>query len=217
MSALLKPYDTAGMVVLDAVFPHTSYIRNNGDGTFNVTPLPKMVQVAPINGMVVADFNNDGDADVLMIGNDYGNEVFSGRHDACRGIMLAGDGLGSFQYYAPGESGFSVEGDGKALARIRSVAGDRIIATQNADSLRVFQPTMPRKDVKDFLPMPTDSRAELLFNDGKKEKIEFHYGSGYLSQSTRSIGIPSTVKQIIVYDYSGKSRVIDFSGLAHAH
>lgn len=214
MDALLKPYDTTGMVVLDAVYPYTSFIRNNGDGTFDVTPLPRMVQVAPINGIVVADFTGDGHADVLMTGNDYGNEVFSGRHDACRGILLTGNGLGDFQYRAPGESGFPVEGDGKALARIRSVAGDRIIATQNADSLRVFQLTSPRKDLKDFVPLPADSRAELLYTDGKKEKIEFYYGSGYLSQSTRSIGIPAGVKQITVIDHSGKSRVIDFSGLA---
>ena len=31
-----------------------------------------------------------------MIGNDYGNEVFSGRYDAGTGIVLLGDGSGEF-------------------------------------------------------------------------------------------------------------------------
>ena len=216
METLLKPYDTTGMMLLQATFPFTSFIRNNGNGTFEVKPLPRLAQVAPINGMVVLDANNDGNMDVLMTGNDYGNEVFSGRYDACRGILLAGDGNGNFTYEPPGVSGFLVEGDGKALAHIRSVKGDLFIATQNADSLRVFELTEQRATAKDFMPLATDSRAEFLYNDGKKEKLEFYHGSGYLSQSTRSVAIPADVKQVTIFDYSGKSRVLDFSGLAQA-
>ena len=38
------------------------------------------------------------------------------------------------------KSGFKVNGDAKAVAKLRSVLGDElIIATQNRDSLRVFR------------------------------------------------------------------------------
>jgi hypothetical protein len=203
------------MVVLDAVFPNTSVLRNNGNGTFEVSGLPRLVQVAPINGMVVTDANHDGHADVLMTGNDYGNEVFSGRYDACRGIILLGDGSGNFKYTAPSESGFLVDGDGKALARIQSVKGELIVATQNADSIRVFT-FVNSAETKTFKPLPSDSRAELAFTDGRKRHVEFYHGSGYLSQSSRSLEIPAGVNRIKVFDYSGKSRVIDFSDLAQA-
>jgi hypothetical protein len=59
-----------------------------------------------------------------------------------------------------------------------------------------------------------DSYAELHYEDGKKEKVEFYYGSGYLSQSTRSITVPSTVRTIKIYDYSGNQRNLEYSHLA---
>lgn len=213
MAELLKPYDTTGMLVKEAVYALTSYISNNGDGTFEVKPLPTWVQVAPINGMVVLDANHDGNPDILMTGNDYGNEVFSGRYDACTGILLIGDGNGNFTYESGTSSGFLVEGDGKALARISTNTGELIIATQNVDSLRVFRPAAGLTG-KTFAPMANDFRADLVLANGKKQKIEFYHGSGYLSQSTRTVNIPEGAREMIVYDYSGKSRKIDFSALA---
>jgi hypothetical protein len=214
MRDLLSPYDTSGMLLLEAVYPFTSYIQNNGDGTYNMKPLSKMVQIAPINGMVVLDVNDDGNLDVLMTGNDYGNEVFSGRYDACTGIVMLGDGQGNFSHTSSTETGFFVDGDGKALARIKSVYGELIIATQNSDSLRIFNRSGKSSGAKDFMPLQADSRADLLFTDGKIERIEFYHGSGYLSQSTRSVKIPRGVKQMVVQDFAGKRRVIDFDGLA---
>lgn len=215
MEDLLAPYDTTGMKVLQAEHPYTTYFDNKGDGTFEARPLMTMTQVGPVNGMTVMDINGDGNLDVLMIGNDYGNEVFSGRYDAIKGIALLGDGTGNFEYSSGPACGFLVEGDGKALARIMTGSGAMVIATQNADSLRIFKPLTPAPGIKEFMPMATDSRAEFVFSNGEKQKIEFFHGSGYLSQSTRSVSVPSDVKEMIVYDFSGNSRVIDFSALAH--
>jgi hypothetical protein len=127
--------------------------------------------------------------------------------------VLLGDGRGNFEYKSGVETGFLVAGDGKALAKLNSGAGELIIATQNADSLRIFKPVGEISDWKTFKPLPTDSRADLLFNDGKKEALEFYHGSGYLSQSTRSINIPANVRELKVFDFSGKSRVINFQEL----
>ncbi|MDQ2657723.1 MAG: VCBS repeat-containing protein, partial [Bacteroidota bacterium] len=207
MKALLSPYDTTGMLVLEAVYPSTSFIRNNGDGTFAISPLQVEVQVAPVNGMIVEDINGDSHLDVLMIGNDYGNEVFAGRYDAGTGVALFGDGKGGFTVHSSVETGFTVDGDGKALATLRTPQGDLFIATQNADSLRLFTKNNPSDDAKDFMPLATDFRAELAFSNGARQKIEFYHGSGYLSQSTRSVKIPSQATELIVFDYSGKSRV----------
>ena len=215
MKALLQPYDTSAMLVKEVVFPFTSIIRNNGNGTFQVSALPAWVQTAPVNGIVVTDANNDQKLDIVMTGNDYGNEVFAGRYDACAGIVLLGDGAGRFRYAPATESGFIVDGDGKALAKLRSASEEVIIATQNADSVKVFRTTSDATGRKHFTPSMTEFKADLLFNDGRKQKIEFYHGSGYLSQSSRSMTIPEGVKKIIVYDHAGRSRELDFSGLAH--
>jgi hypothetical protein len=214
MQELLQKHDTAGMLILEANYSQTSYFENLGNGKFSIKPLPKLVQVAPINGLVVIDVNQDGHLDVIMTGNDYGNEVFSGRYDACTGIVLLGDGKGNFEYENSLSSGFLVDGDAKALGKLNGINGELFIATQNADSLRIFELKKKTVGTREFIPLITDSWAELFFPDGKKEKVEFYYGSGYLSQSTRSIMIPAKVKEMKVYDFSGKSRIVDFHGLA---
>src|SRR5690606_21014758 len=105
MTSLLKPYDTTGMQILTSVHSETSYFENNGDGTFKVRSLPTLVQIAPVNGIIVTDVDGDGNHDLLMTGNDYGNEVFSGRFDACMGHVLLGDGSGNFTYRSGTSSG----------------------------------------------------------------------------------------------------------------
>ena len=78
-----------------------------GNGTFEVQALPIEAQIAPVNGMVSQDVNNDGFLDVILIGNDYGNEIFTGRLDAQTGLVLIGDGNGNFKSLAYSNSAVS--------------------------------------------------------------------------------------------------------------
>lgn len=218
MAALLKPYDTTGMLVMKMNWSASAYVENLGNGKFRITALPKQAQVAPVNGIVVTDVNLDGNPDALLVGNDYGNEVFSGRFDAFDGLVLLGDGRGNFKPMSALESGFSVRGDGKALAQLRSVAhGSLFIATQNNDSLRMFRFSGKPDELSIFNPASRDSWALLEHRDGSKQKIEFHYGAGYLAQSTRTVRIERGVERIVVYDYQGKSRTIRFEELAKSN
>jgi hypothetical protein len=176
-----------------------------------------MAQVSPVNGITTGDLNGDGNLDVVMIGNDYGNEVFSGRYDAGTGLVLLGRGTGEFDVLPSCKSGFKVDGDAKALVRLKS-AGNRelLVATQNLDSLRIFTDSSDPLKQRFFQPSSFDSWAMLEHNDGKKERVEFYYGSGYLSQSTRSVRIPHSVTGIIVYDFRGGERSVDLNQLAFA-
>lgn len=38
-------------------------------------PLPVDAQLAPVNGILTMDVNGDSWTDVLLVGNDFGNEV----------------------------------------------------------------------------------------------------------------------------------------------
>ncbi|HEY4654835.1 MAG TPA: VCBS repeat-containing protein [Cyclobacteriaceae bacterium] len=209
MKALLKPYDVTGMQVFTVNYAHSSYVENKGEGRFAMNPLPARAQFSPINGMVAVDVNGDGNLDVLAIGNDYGNEVFSGRFDAGEGIVLLGDGGGTFSAVPSRRSGFLVGGDAKALARIQGPAEELFVATQNLDSLRIFRRAEATRVNRVFNPRPDDSWADLSHEDGRRERIEFYYGSGYLSQSTRRITIPEGITQMVVHDFSGKARTVE--------
>ena len=206
LETLFSPDDLKGALMLFANHMESSYIENLGKGKFQMKNLPTPVQVSPVNGMITDDVNGDGNLDVILVGNDYGNEVFTGRYDAFTGLILAGDGKGSFEVMPSSKTGFYVSGDAKALARLSGKNGQFYLATQNNDSLKVF--SINTVEEKIFKPEPLDSWAEFLYTSGEKQRVEFYYGAGYLSQSTRSVRIPKNVKEIIVHDSKGQTRKV---------
>ncbi|PLK43436.1 hypothetical protein [Emticicia sp. TH156] len=56
--------------------------------------------------------------------------------------------------------------------------------------------------------LPSETAALLTLKNGKVRKEEAAYGSSFLSQSSRSVIIPSDVSQVEILDNSGKKRVI---------
>lgn len=208
LEELLKPYDREGMMTFTVNYSSSSYIQNNGDGTFSIRALPLPVQVAPMNGMVASDVNGDGHLDIVAVGNDFGNEVFSGRYDAFEGVVLLGDGKGSFTHCAARESGFLVPGDAKALVRLHSPTGELFIATQNLDSLRMFRRSDAMNMTRIFYPGPGDWSVEITYEDGTHERVELYYGAGYLSQSSRVVVVPDAVLQMTIRDYAGQARTL---------
>src|SRR3546814_7819660 len=111
------------------------YVENLGNNQFKLSDLSAMAQVAPVKGMVTEDVNTDGLPDIVLIGNDYGNEVFAGRYDAFNGLIMLGDGKGKFTPQTSAATGFYVPGDGKALVKISLKETDVFVASQNKDSL----------------------------------------------------------------------------------
>ena len=116
-------------------------MENLGNGSFKYIPLPTETQVSPINGMVKLDYNNDQKEDILLVGNNYGNEVFIGRYDAFNGGLLKNNGKGKYEFIPTSESGILVPGDAKSIITVNSAKSDYpyFIASQNRDSIRVFQ------------------------------------------------------------------------------
>jgi hypothetical protein len=214
MKELIAPYDTVGMLVLQANHPMTSYIENLGAGKFKMKALPYTVQCAPVNGMSTDDFNNDGNLDVMLIGNDFGNEIISGRYDALNGLILLGNGKGDFDALTTLESGFVVPGDAKALARLHGQQEDYYIATQNRDSLKVYtKKVYDKAGAIRFRPLESDVWAHLVYKDGQTEKVEFYHSAGYLTQSSRSFFVPDGVEKMVIYSCFGSSREVDMESL----
>lgn len=207
MDELLNEEDRAGALVLKANRMASVYVENTGNNLFTLSDLPTRAQVAPVNGMVTDDVNADGLPDIVLIGNDYGNEVFAGRYDAFNGLVLLGDGSGSFSPRTAVETGFYVPRDGKALVKLSLQNEDLFVASQNKDSVQVFSQQSQR--MEKFVPEKLDVKVELKHSDGKKQTIELYYGAGYLSQSTRTISIPAGVREMTVYDSRGESRKIN--------
>ena len=117
----------------------SSILQNNGGLEFVVKPLPISCQMAQINAMLVDDYDEDGNLDVLIAGNDFQAEPQFGRYDALNGIFLRGDGKGNFKDLRSSESGFHIPGQSNQLTKMKTNEGQTLIlAGQNNDSLKIF-------------------------------------------------------------------------------
>jgi enediyne biosynthesis protein E4 len=187
----------------------SSYIENLGDGDFRMTALPLQMQFAPVFGMVAGDYNNDGNMDILAVGNSYSPEVTSGRDDASIGWYLQGDGKGGFQFVDATESGFVADNDSKGMANLVLPGGrELLIVGNNSGRLRTY---LSKARWKSFAPRRTDVYALVTKSDGSTYKHEFYYGSTYLSQGSRALKVSDDVVSIKVFDGNGKGREIDIS------
>jgi hypothetical protein len=175
-------------MILKSTMFTSAYIQNNGNNQFEIKPLPTEAQFSPMFGTLVADVDEDGNLDVLAVGNSYASEVLTGYYDAGIGNFLRGDGQGNFKAVPVNQSGFFVDGDAKAMAKLISHEGHELfLVTQNRSDLKVFsKPGRPEvTHVVRFGPL--DESAHIELTNGKRRKEEVYLGSGYLSTSSRAI------------------------------
>jgi len=179
---------------------------NDGTGKFKMQSMPELAQVSNVNGMVVDDFNADGNFDVVLCGNDYGTEISVGRYDALNGLLLKGDGKGGFNVLTIAETGVYIPGNAKAMVKILSANNSyNIVASQNRDKLRIARLNAAHEIIK---PQTNESSAIVTFKNGKKQKIEFPYGSSFLSQSSRFMMLSQDVASVSFLSTDGKTRVV---------
>ncbi|MDY8138400.1 VCBS repeat-containing protein [Aquimarina sp. 2201CG5-10] len=117
----------------------TSYIENLGDGTFKLKALPNKAQFSSVNDILVKDFNNDNNLDVLIAGNLYVSEIETMRNDAGTGLLLYGKGDGSFISQSIQESGFFTNGDVKKLLWMDNEKEKWVIVANNNDKIQLFK------------------------------------------------------------------------------
>lgn len=207
MDSLFPESQRQGALQLHANYFSSAYLKNDGKSRFTVIPLPTQAQFSVLNGFSVNDFDRDGNLDILMNGNDYGTEPLIGRYDAFNGLLMKGDGKGSFAPQSIFQSGIYIPGDGKALVALRSSKGKLlIVASQNKGSLKVFEAKTNFK----FIPLQTlDESAMIFYKDGKKQKREVGYGSSFLSQSGRFLTLSANVTKVVITNSKGISRTIE--------
>jgi enediyne biosynthesis protein E4 len=187
----------------------TSYIKNMGGGNFEIEALPIECQFAPVFGMVVHDFNEDGFLDALLTGNSYAPEGTTGRYDASVGVYLQGNGAGKFNPLSAIESGIYIDGDAKGLANLSDATGNGILLNgNNSSTIKTF---VYKQHWNKVMVNNDDVYALLTLQDGNIFKQEFYFGSTYLSQSSRQLLIPSNVVSIKIFNNKGISHSVSLN------
>ena len=141
---IFTPAELQGAIFKQAQTFASALVRNNGDGSFTLVPLPREAQIAPIYAILSQDVDGDGKIDLLVAGNFDGVKPEIGRMSAGYGLLLKGDGKGGFTPVGVRQSGFSVPGQGRDIKRLRTRTGDMYVVARNNDRPLVFRATRGR-------------------------------------------------------------------------
>ncbi len=114
------------------------YFENQG-GKFVMRPLPIPAQISITHGILSQDFNQDGNLDILLVGNSNYAEVETGPYDAGNGCLLLGDGKGNFSFQRNLNTGFWAMKQARDLAVIPLANKKNLyLVANNNDKLQAF-------------------------------------------------------------------------------
>lgn len=116
-----------------------SYILWNEGGKFTFQKLPPLAQSAPINDMIVEDFNKDGHLDLFLVGNDYNTEYETPRLDAGRGFVLLGSKNKSYKVASVAESGIYNPGDARKIKKMQHQGKTMLVVANNNAELGLYK------------------------------------------------------------------------------
>lgn len=130
-----------GATVSAAATMNTIALINNGKGHFKPAALPAALQWQPIFDFVQADFDKDGQPDLLAGGGFFGTIPFEGRYDAIPVIFCQGNGKGNFKSEFPlPDPLLKLQGEIRCLQPIQ-LAGKRkgLLVAVNNGELRLWE------------------------------------------------------------------------------
>lgn len=122
---------------LSATFFQTAWFENI-DGRFVTHHLPLAANFSPVYSITSADFNKDGNQDILLAGNVDQARIKIGKIDANYGTLFAGDGKGHFTYIPQLQSGLSVKGCTRDLILVNNKDHKKLIFAVNDQPLSIY-------------------------------------------------------------------------------
>lgn len=134
MKDIFTEEELKGAKTLKANYLKTAYFESAKDGKFKEKPLPVQAQFSPVFSITPEDFDGDGFKDIVLFGNINQSRLRFGKYDANHGILLKGNGKGSFSYVSQQKSGFNIRGDVRSAITINNT----LILGINQDKMRAF-------------------------------------------------------------------------------
>ena len=190
----------------------------NNAGKFTFKPFERIVQIAPIHGLVAADLNGDGNCDLFAAQNFFGPQIENPRYDGGLGDLLLGDGKGGFKRIEHLRSGILITGDMKS-ATIADWNNDNrpdLAVTRNNETAAAFE-TKTGNWLRVNVPAAKAPGARVTLTRGTATTtVELAAGSGYLGQSVSSaffgLGEDSKPGKVRVQFADGTAKEATFDG-----
>ena len=125
-------------VVLSTKNLESSVLINNGQGSFQIKPLPASSQLSPVYAIETGDFDHDGLCDILLGGNMTRAKPETGIYSAGYGLFLKGCGNEVWRAIPADSSGFFSKGEIRDF-KIINIKGNNVIAiARNNENLHFY-------------------------------------------------------------------------------
>ena len=196
----------------EATTLESGVLLNDGTGSFQFRPLPRIAQISPAFGVALTEIDGDGHPDVYLVQNFFAPQLETGRMDGGLSQVLLGRGDGDLAPLEPRSSGLVVPGDAMSLA-VTDLDGDRwpdfLVGVNDGPALSFQHRRRSDNEIAEVRlegaagnPSAAGARVTLQLANGHHQTAEIYAGEGYLTQSSPVLrfGIPAgqSVKQIEV-------------------
>jgi enediyne biosynthesis protein E4 len=112
----------------------------NSNGKLTIHELPVPAQFSPIQNAMLTDINQDGQKEILAVGNFYPFRVQLGREDGGTGILIQWDKKAGKLTESRLNKGVFIDGDIRDALQVQTAAKDNlIIVSKNNDSVQVIK------------------------------------------------------------------------------
>jgi len=171
-------------------------LLNDGKGHLTVRDLPSEAQITPMMGTCLMDLNDDGNLDIITVGNMYGADREIVKYDAGKGLVMIGDGNGGFTAVPNRISGLSIDADSRSLVCVNSAKDgvQHLMTFVNQGPAYLYR--LPGTGRFVSPPSPSASSGVVELSNGGQRKIEQTYGGSYMSSQPRAIMIGGAVKEV---------------------
>jgi hypothetical protein len=197
VAAIAGPDKLAAARAYAATELRSGVFLSQPDGRYRFAPLPRIAQIAPLQGIVAGDFDGDGCADIYAVQNSFAPAAVTGRFDGGVSQLLRGDGRGGFTPVSPQASGLVVRGDAKALATLDldEDGWADFLLTRNGALTQAWRNggVAGRHGFQVALRGPAGNaeavgaRVTVELDSGHSQTAEVQAGGGYRSQSSSGI------------------------------
>ena len=164
----------------------STVLLNDGNGNFTFKDLPREVQIAPVFGMTLTELNGDRFPDLVVAQNFYGPQRETGRFDGGVGLVLFGNGDGTYAPQPTVKSGLMLAGDAKSLATTDLECDGTLefVFGMNSAATRVFRQPASTDTIAVRFDQPTPgAHVSVQHKDKSTQTSELNGGGSYLSQS----------------------------------
>jgi hypothetical protein len=224
----LPALQAAGLPPLQKVTARTLdslLLLNRGDH-FLARPLPREAQLAPVMGLAVGDLDGDGHQDVLMTQNFFGVSAAESRLDAGRGGWLRGDGAGRLAFVPQRESGFSLPGEGRAVALADYDQDGRLDAAagRHPGEIRLWRNTGAQPGLRVRLTGPSGNLPAAgafvrpVYRDGSRgpaHEIQLGAGTGAQAGADLVLGRALAIIALVIRWPDGAAETVQVPAGAH--